>query len=85
MSPSACPEGTATAPCSRGLALYGRAPCHWCVQHTCALQSILLTPEHPLSPTLCWVQGCAGDSGLTTAQSRDRMAKPEVRGRGRRL
>lgn len=76
MSPAASPEGIRTAPCSGGLT-YGRAPHHCSMQAHMCPSACLLTPEHPASPTLCWGQGPAGDSGLSSAQSRDRTAKPK--------
>lgn len=51
-------------------------------KHACAIPFLLPTPEHPLSQALCWVQGHTGDSGLFSAQSRNRMTKP--RGPGQR-
>lgn len=45
-------------------------------KHACAILSLLPSPEHPLSQALCWVWGHIGESGQSSAQSRNRMTKP---------
>ena len=49
-------------------------------RHTCAIRFFLRTLEHPLGLTVSGAQGYK-DSGLSSAQSRDRTTEPEVRGR----